>query len=91
MTATINLDRQLLHLDYNKPKLDQLKRKYGELVTIDDIGELGSVLLYSNSVEFTVSDLMFEYELESLDDYLDRARYCIKANKDQNKFKDNIA
>ena len=72
-TAVINLDRVLLHLDYNWPKLTELKKKYGPEVEIDDTGKLASVLLYSNSDDFTVADLVREYELEPLDDYLKRA------------------
>ncbi len=73
VTAVINLDRVLLHLDYNWPKLTEIKKKYGPEVEIDDTGKLASVLLYSNSDDFTVADLIREYELEPLDDYLKRA------------------
>lgn len=72
-TAVINLDRVLLHLDFNWPKLTEIKKKYGPAVEIDDTGKLASVLLYSNSDDFTAADLVREYELETLDDYLLRA------------------
>jgi predicted amidohydrolase len=72
-TAVINLDRVLLHLDYNWPKLTEIKKKYGPEVEIDDTGKLASVLLYGNSDNFTVADLIREYELEPLDDYLTRS------------------
>ena len=72
-TAVINLDRVLLHLDYNWPKLTEIKKKYGPEVEIDDTGKLASVLLYSNSEDFSAADLVREYKLETLDDYLQRA------------------
>lgn len=72
-TAVINLDRVLLHLDYNWPKLTEIKKKYGPGVEIDDTGKLASVLLYSNSDDFSAADLAREYKLETLDDYLQRA------------------
>lgn len=72
-TAVINLDRVLLHLDFNWPKLTEIRKKYGPEVEIDDTGRLASVLLYSNSDDFTAADLVREYELETLDDYLTRA------------------
>jgi len=78
VSAVINLDRVLLHLDYNWPKLTEIKKKYGSEVEIDDSGKLGSVLLYSNSDDFTVADLIHEYELELLDDYLKRAGTMVK-------------
>jgi len=78
VTAVINLDRVLLHLDYNWPKLTEIKKKYGPEVEIDDTGKLASVLLYSNSDDFTAADLVREYELEPLDDYLSRAAAMAK-------------
>lgn len=72
VTATVNLDCELVHLDYHWEKLDNLKKKYGSKVSILDPGHLGSVLVSSESDEFTIHDLLKEFELEKLDDYMAR-------------------
>jgi hypothetical protein len=74
LTHTINLDYIVCHLDYNRPKLQSLKKKYGSKVSIFDPGHLGSVLISSETEEFTAMDLAKEFELELLDDYFERCR-----------------
>nr|WP_281355159.1 carbon-nitrogen hydrolase family protein [Phytoactinopolyspora limicola] len=73
ITARINLDRIVIHLDYHGKKLRDMKRKYGPEVYIHDPGLLGSVLLTSESDQRTVADLVEEFELESAAAYLGRA------------------
>lgn len=73
VTHTVNLDCTLAHLDYNWGKLARMKEKYGPKVRVFDPGYLGSVLVTSESNEFTVQDLVAEFELELLDDYFERA------------------
>lgn len=75
-TACINLDCAVVHLDYNWEKLQIMKRKYGNKAAFRDPGYLGSVLVSSETDEFTVEDLIREFELETLDDYLARASAC---------------
>lgn len=72
--ARINLDCKLVHLDYNWSKLTALKQKYGTSVTISDPGKLASVLITSNSSTVTAQEMVKEFEIEILDDYLNRAR-----------------
>ena len=72
--ARINLDCELVHLDYNWDKLTALKDKYGPSVTISDPGELASVLITSNDSKTTVDQMIREFNIERLDDYLNRAR-----------------
>lgn len=71
--ATVNLDCAVAHLDYNWERLRRLKAKYGPMVDISDPGCLGSVLITSRHPEKTVTDMIREFEIELLDDYLDRA------------------
>ena len=73
-TAEINLDSTLIHLDFHWDKLNELKKKYGAGVTIDDIGHLGSVLVSCEMPDKTIDDLIAEFEMTKLDDYLDFAR-----------------
>ena len=72
--ARINLDCELVHLDYNWDRLTALKKKYGTAVTISDPGELASVLVTSEDSKVTVEEMIKEFGIERLDDYLNRAR-----------------
>ncbi|WP_195908134.1 carbon-nitrogen hydrolase family protein [Nostocoides sp. HKS02] len=74
VTQTVNLDYAILHLDGHWTKLADIKRKYGPGVGIHDPGRLGPVLLTSESNDFSVTDIVAEFDLELLDDYLARAR-----------------
>ena len=71
--AKVNLDCALVHLDYNWERLRKLKAKYGPKVKISDPGCLGSVLVASEHETISVDEMIKEFELELLDDYLARA------------------
>jgi predicted amidohydrolase len=73
ITHTVNLDSAVIHIDYNGAHFRKMKNKYGEKIRIHDPGLLGSVLLSSETDEFTVHDLIKEFGLELLDDYWKRA------------------
>lgn len=73
LTARVNLDCTLVHLDGNGNKLARLKEKYGEGVTIKDPGLVGSVLVTSE-IDVPVAQMIREFEIELLDDYFDRSR-----------------
>jgi predicted amidohydrolase len=71
--AEVNLDCRLVHLDYNWGRLTALKEKYGPLVTIKDPGYLGAVLVTSEDPEISVDEMIEEFNIELLDDYMARA------------------
>jgi len=73
VTATINLDCEVVHLDGNWDKLRAMKAKYGAGVSVFDPGHLAAVLISSESDAFTVHDLVKEFEIERLDDYFARS------------------
>ncbi len=73
VTATVNLDSRLAHLDYNWGRLAKLKQKYGTKVKIKDPGYLGSVLISSEDENISVDEMIKEFEIELLDDYFKRA------------------
>ena len=73
VVADVNLDCRLAHLDYNWSKLRALNAKYGPKVTIKDPGFLGSVLVTSEDETITVDEMIEEFEIELLDDYMKRA------------------
>ena len=81
VTATVNLDCRVAHLDFNGEKLEALKRAYGPEVSVFDPGLLGSVLITSESEGRTADELLDEFGIERLDQYFarclaDRARHA---------------
>lgn len=73
LTARINLDCCVAHLDYNERRLASLKARYGAGVLISDPGLLGSVLISSETDGVSAREMAQEYEIELLDDYFARA------------------
>lgn len=73
ITATLNLDCAVAHIDFNGDKFVALKRKYGPDVTIFDPGQLGSVLITSESESVSVEEMIAEFEIELLDEYFARS------------------
>lgn len=71
--ARINLDCALVHLDFNWGRLRALKEKYGSRVKITDPGRLGSVLIASEHETVSIDQMIEEFELERLDDYVARS------------------
>ena len=74
VTAQINLDYAVCHLDFNEEKLAAAKERYGNKIKIQDPGFLGCVLLTSETTEFSVQRVLQEFEIEQLDDYMTRSR-----------------
>jgi hypothetical protein len=72
--ATINIDRKLVHLDYNWEKLVELKKKYGDKVVITDPGKLGVVMITSEDNKISAGDMIKEFNIEEVDDYFSRVR-----------------
>ena len=72
--ATINLDYELAHLDYNWDKLKKLKAKYGDAVSIHDPGKVGAVMISSEDKVLTAQQMVKEFDIELLDAYFDRSR-----------------
>lgn len=85
VTHTVNLDCEVIHIDYNDAHFRKMKQKYGEAIRIHDPGLLGSVLLSSETDAFTVDDLIEEFGLERLDDYWQRsvAHRCAPGNMEE--------
>jgi predicted amidohydrolase len=68
VTHTINLDRAVIHIGPNGKRFKDMKRKYGPKIGIFDPGRIGSVLLTSETDEFTVDEIIKEFNLQQLDD-----------------------
>jgi hypothetical protein len=72
--ATINLDRAMVHLDYNRAHLPAIQRKYAGQIEVHTPANIGSMLITSVSPNITAAEVVREFGLELLDDYLARAR-----------------
>ncbi|WP_214628039.1 carbon-nitrogen hydrolase family protein [Paenibacillus agaridevorans] len=72
VTTTVNLDCAVVHLDFNQKKLAAIKAKYGTKIKMTDPGYLGSVLISCETEEYKIRDIIEEFDVELLDDYLTR-------------------
>jgi predicted amidohydrolase len=72
--ARINLDSRVVHIDFNIDRVRKLKEKYGPLVKIEVASPEAVYYLTSLHPDVSVGDMIKEFEVETLDAYLDRAR-----------------
>jgi predicted amidohydrolase len=70
---TINLDYEILHIDYNWKKWDSIKEKYGLNVEIDISSPEGVFMLISNLKNVNVKDIIYEFQLETRKEYFHRS------------------
>ena len=76
ITAEINLDYVVAHIDYNvaSGKIKALKEKYRHLAEIETPRGLGCMLITSNHPEISAKDMAKDFEIELLDDLFLRGR-----------------
>lgn len=73
VSAEVNLDCRVAHLDFNWEKLNAAREKYGPECRVHDPGFLGSVLLSSEGTGRRAADIVAEFGIEELDDYMARS------------------
>jgi predicted amidohydrolase len=73
VTAEINLDYKVAHIDYNQNKFKAAKQKYGNNFRIYDPGHVGVVLLTSESDVVTSEEIVDEFNIELWGDYYTRS------------------
>ena len=78
--ATINLDRKMVHLDFNREKITALQKKYGNKVVYTDPGLMGVAIISSEHEQISAAEMIKEFNIELLDDYFDRSRQDIQKN-----------
>lgn len=71
--ARINLDRRLLHMDYNWNKMDAMLEKYGSDVSFQYYTREAVYTVASDREGLSVDDLIREFDLEEREDYFLRA------------------
>src|SRR5690606_11659526 len=79
--ANINLDYRVVHLDYHRGKLKDLKKKYGSSVHIKDPGELGVLLVTSENESVGVAAMLKEFGIDVVDDYFKRSQLVKKQHE----------
>lgn len=72
--ARINLDSQIVHIDYNADRVRRLKEAYGPHVKVETASPEAVYFLSSLHPNRTIEDMIEEFEIETLDEYLDRSR-----------------
>jgi len=75
ITRELNLDRAVLHIDYNEKQWPAIKEKYGPGVEIDVATPEAVFALVSHLPDVTVRDLIREFSLETRADYFHRANW----------------
>jgi predicted amidohydrolase len=73
-TAVLNLNRRVVHMDWNLEKLDRMRTKYAGDVIVEDMRDEATCVVTSLKRGLEVADLISEFEVERLPDYLDRSR-----------------
>ncbi len=81
----INLDRFVMHLDYNLDIFPEIYRKYGSEVSIEANPRLGVAVLYSESCKRTAGDIAREFGLIYIDDLFTRSIQVINEEKSGSK------
>lgn len=79
VSATVNLDCKLFHLDENGAKFDAAKAKFKSSLTVHVPAYIGVALLSCNCADLTADDIIKEFQIETLDEYFDRCR-CHRLN-----------
>ncbi|MBO3801107.1 MAG: carbon-nitrogen hydrolase family protein [Thermoproteota archaeon] len=69
----INLDYEILHLDYNSEKMDLIKEKYGSNITFEVAQPEAVFLMSSEMSKITVKDVIEEFKLETREEYFKKA------------------
>lgn len=72
-TARINFDRVALHADYHQQKIIEIQRAYAGRVLVRFDQQNALFFLESVSPDLTVNDVMREFELTSVRDYLSQS------------------
>jgi predicted amidohydrolase len=75
--AVVPLGKRLFEIDYNAEKAHQIQGKYGAKVQVDWFHDSDWFTLASLDPELTVQDLIAEYKLTPLSEYIDRCNKII--------------
>jgi predicted amidohydrolase len=68
-TAHVNLDTEVLHIDFNQSKLKAMKEKYGPDAEVHSISPEAIFMLTSHHSDVTVKDMIREFSFETREEY----------------------
>ena len=68
----VNLNRRLLHMDYNWDKMDEMLKKYGTDVSFDYVTQEACFAIGSEREGLDIEDILDEFGLERREDYFRR-------------------
>ncbi len=80
--STVDLDIALFHMDFNKTQIQAIRARYGPDVCMTLYHEEGCFTLQSNRPDLPVSQIIREFQLDPLKDYLQRCRRLQDALRD---------
>lgn len=69
----INLDYEVLHLDYNWQQMDRIKEKYGSKICFEVARPEAVLIMSCEDEEITVGKVIEEFSLETREEYFKRA------------------
>lgn len=72
--ATIDLDYAVVHIDRNMPAIRRAKQELGSGLLVHDPGRIGSLLLTAATPELRIDDILRDYGIQRLEDYLEESR-----------------
>ena len=70
LTRKVELDSIVMHMDGNYEKIPAIKTRYGDQIEIEQLRPEGRMIIRSVSRSVTVKEIMREFNLISLDDFL---------------------
>lgn len=73
-TAVLNVNRRVVHMDYNLAKLDRMRSQYAGDVLIEDLREEALCVVTSLKPGLEVAELMREFAVTPLWEYFDHSR-----------------
>lgn len=83
--ATLHLDSPLFHLDYQFEKMERIRVKYGKEIAIRVYEREAWWRIDPQSDRISVPEIVAEFKLETLKEYLDRATAYQKRHREQPK------
>ena len=83
-TADINFDKAVLHLDYNQERIEDILGRYGSKLRMDMDQDIGRFVLESVADDLTVKQVIEEFELQPVDEYLSESIRITEAKRNSN-------
>jgi predicted amidohydrolase len=80
LTHTLELDYEVLHLDRNMERLDQMREKYGQEIDVDWVEAEGMMLLTATG-RTPLKQIMQDLDFTSVRDYFDESCQAIEKHR----------